>query len=118
MNGQHLAETKDGSIRSLLRAIEAESIATKIEVADHWDADRHAIGFHRVGTSEPLLYVSTWQMPKGTYHWDLENRSGQSAEAGTAPSTKVLRELLVTYLVLDDGAPPKTGQQKRRARSA
>ncbi|MEO8425144.1 MAG: hypothetical protein ABI595_14705 [Actinomycetota bacterium] len=118
MDTQRFAATKDASIRTLLRAVGSEAIATKVDVVDHWDADRHAIGFHRVGASEPLLYVSTLELPKGSYRWTLETKPGRSAEAGTVRSTKALADLLERHLLVDAGSSGKVGHQKRKARTA
>jgi hypothetical protein len=53
-------------------------VSAKIEVVDNWDADRHAIGFYRVGAAQPLVYVTTWQLPSGSYRWSLETEPGVS----------------------------------------
>lgn len=88
MNLESFSETKDDSIRSLLRAVESAAVSARIEVVDHWDADRHAIGFHRVGAAQPLLYVTTWQLPSGSYRWYLESTSERRLMKGSSRRRK------------------------------
>ena len=116
MKLQPFSEAKDDSIGTLLRAVESAAISAKIEIVDHWDADRHAIGFHRVGAAEPLLYVTTWQQPSGSYRWYLETKPGVSIEEGVATSSEALLQLLNERLLTSD--ENKSAQQRRNARSA
>ena len=116
MRVQPFSETKDDSIGALLRAIESDAMSAKIEVVDHWDADRHAIGFHRVGAAQPLVYVTTWQLPSGSYRWYLEIKPGVSADEGVVTSSEALLQLLNERLLTSDER--KSAQQRRNARSA
>lgn len=116
MKLQPFSETKDDSIGALLRAIESAPVSAKIEVVDHWDADRHAIGFRRVTTAQPLLYVTTWQQPSGSYRWYLETKPGGSVDEGIATSSAALLRLLDDRLLTADER--RSAQQRRRARSA
>jgi hypothetical protein len=116
MKLQPFSETKDDSIGALLHAIGSAAVSAKIEVVDHWDADRYAIGFHRVGAAEPLLYVTTWQLPSGSFRWYLETKPGVSTEEGVVSSSDALLRLLEERLLTTDER--KSAQQRRRARSA
>lgn len=118
MNLESISKTKDDSIHSLLRAVESAEVSAKIEVVDHWDADKHAIGFHRVGASQPLLYVTTWQLPNGSYHWYLEATSGVSTDEGIVTSSKALLRLLKKRLLTTEDSQLKSAQHRRKARSA
>lgn len=117
MKVQPFSESKDDSIRSVLRAVESAAISARIEAVDHWDADRHAIGFRRVGAAQPLLYVSTWRVPSGSYRWYLETKSGVSADEGIVSSPKALLQLLKKCLLASDERHLKSAR-RRTARSA
>ena len=103
MKVQPFSETKDDSIGSLLRAVDSAAVSAKIEVVDHWDADRYAIGFHQTGSAQPLLYVSTWQLPDGSYRWYLENEQGVSTNEGIVTSSEAFLRLLKQLFVTPDG---------------
>ena len=118
MKVQPFSETKDDSIRSLLRAIGSSEVSAKIEVVDHWDADRHAIGFHRIGSDQPLLYVTTWQLPDGSYRWYLENEPGVSTDEGIVTSSEAVLRLLKESLLTPDESDRKQSRHQRRSRSA
>lgn len=118
MKVQPFSETKDDSIRSLLRAIESAAVSAKIEVVDHWDADRHAIGFHRMGAAQPLLYITTWQLPSGSYRWYLETEPGVSTDEGVVKSKKALLQLLKTSLIETKGTSLRSAPHRRDERSA
>lgn len=118
MKVQPFSESKDDSIRSLLRAVESAAISAKIEAVDHWDADKHAIGFHRVDAAQPLLYITTWQVPSGSYRWYLETTSGVSTEEGIVTSSKALLRLLKKSLLTTEDSQLKSAQHRRKARSA
>jgi len=118
MKLQPFSETKDDSIGALLRAIESEAMSAKIDVVDHWDADRHAIGFHRVGAAQPLVYVTTWQLPSGSYRWYLETKPGVSTDDGVVTSSEALLRLLKERLLTTDERQRKSAQQRPGARSA
>jgi hypothetical protein len=109
------SETKDDSIRSLLRTVESAAVSAKIEVVDNWDADRHSIGFHRVGAAQPLLYVTTWQLPSESYKWYLETEPGVSTAEGVVTSSKALLEVLKKSLI---EAKATSTPHRRNERSA
>jgi hypothetical protein len=116
MKLQPFSDTKDDSIGALLRAIESDAISARIEVVDHWDADRYAIGFHRVGAAQPLVYVTTWQLPRGSYRWYLETKPRVSTDEGVVTSSEALLQLLKERLLTTDER--KSARQQRNARSA
>jgi hypothetical protein len=118
MKLQPFSETKDDSIGSLLRAIESADVSAKIEVVDHWDADRHAIGFHRIGVKQPLIYVTTWQLPSGSFRWYLETEPGVSMSQGVATSSEAFVQLLKELLFTTDKSHPTVARRQRGERSA
>ena len=85
---------------------------------DHRDADRYAIGFPRIGSDQPLLYVTTWQLPNGSYRWSLENEPGVTTDEGLESSPEGVLRLLKESLLMPEQSDRKQARHQRRSRSA
>lgn len=74
---------KDPAVVDVVQRLIARSGATNVRVNDHWEADRCAVGLSRPGEDRPLVYITTWRMPPGTYCVELEAPAPPESQASS-----------------------------------
>ncbi len=79
--GSHAIVNKDKSIWGFLAQLAAVTDTWQWQVTDHWEGDRMAVGLTRLSTQQPLIYVSTYNLPAGRYFYECEKAAPEGDEA-------------------------------------
>ncbi len=82
---------KDLTIQWLVEEV-ADGVGREVDVIDHWDADEFAIGFKSQARAGRFVYVSSWERPLGTYHFECDT-DGETTESGTVGVAELLAVL-------------------------
>lgn len=66
---------KETSITSLVEKFSRDLGEDDFLIIDHWESDLCAIGISKKKDEERLVYISTFNRPKGEYYYELEYSS-------------------------------------------
>lgn len=84
---------KSAKVRVLVQRVRDSEVGPRLTVIDHWEADLEAIGFTGRAHGGTVVYVSTWEQPKGSVYWSVETGPGKEERSGVTDTDGLIEVL-------------------------